>query len=201
MRWRPLHGVLIASGSIFLALAGCGQSDGSLPGTATGTTVSTPSPVSSVTATPLPTAVPTATPASSPTPESPRSVRVDALVCERLFPGVPNPDGPNEWLNVSGTVTNVGALDIVFASVFASTGPPVVVDLLDLDGRLLISLEPKLANSVLPAGQAARFEADRINAEHPSVASCRVRFNLDEIEQALSAVGKTEAEVTIFAAP
>ena len=199
---RILLLTVIASLSIsILALSACGRDGGSSVVITATSERSTPSPVASATSTPsptpTPTETPTAVPSSTPTLKSHQRLRVDSFVCERFFPGIPNPDGPNEWLNISGTLTNVGDQNLKFANL----EPPVIVEVLDLNGQAVVTMEPNLSVNVLVAGQLARFEADPINREHPSAVSCRVTFNLAEDGQNLEIHGENQVEVTIFAAP
>lgn len=199
---RVLLLVVVASLSIsILALAACGRDGGSSVVITSTPEISTPSPVASATSTPspspTPTETPTAVPSLTPTPESLQRLRVDSLVCERFFPGIPNPDGPNEWLNISGTITNVGDHNLNFARL----EPPVIVEVLDLNGQTVVTVEPELRENVLVAGQLTRFDADPINEWHPSAVNCRVKFNLAEDGQKLVMQGETQVEVTIFAAP
>ena len=183
-RWLIFLFVLIAAVS-----AACSNSD------ATKTPVATESPV--------PTPSPTA--ATSPTPTSVaathgHSIQVDSSVCQRFFPGVPNPDGPNEWLNISGSVTNPDDELPLYTDEFA-----LAVEVLDADGSVIRSVPVTTAVETLAPGESTTFNGESVNAEHPTATTCRVasviQYDEEQTDLVIVISGLATVAVEIFAAP
>lgn len=152
--------------------------------------------IPSATATPLPTSTPTAVPTATPTSEPEVLLHVDSLVCERFFPGVPNPDGPNEWLNISAEITNSGRPGTL------SDGPiDLIVNVFDAAGETVVLVELENDGLALAPGESKTYFAPTINERHPAAKSCAISAVLSGSDKAISLSGETESEVTILAAP
>ncbi len=196
--------ILTGLSIVTLLLAACQGSSDVRPTPSTGPVQATVSPLPSATNVPLPspTAIPLATatnvPRPSPTPTpSPQVLRVDTLVCERFFPGVPNPDGPNERLNVNGSVTNTGG-----SAIDLSDRPSgFVVELLTAEGALILKLTPEFTETVITPDQLTSFTAPTVNAQHPTAASCQIKTVSGTSRADVALEGKLTTEVTILAAP
>jgi hypothetical protein len=143
----------------------------------------------------------TASPVSTPTAVTHiRDIRVDSFVCQRFFPGVPNPDGPNEWLNISGAVSNPNiGIHLNLAEIALS------VDVLDESGDVVRSVPLTTAVQTLAPGESTMFNGEPVNEVTPTAITCRIAFGVSMAEDQtgpLSVVlGQTTVAVEIFAAP
>lgn len=119
------------------------------------------------------------------------------MTCERFHAGIPNPDGPGEWLHVFGKVTNTGESDIDLSS----RATPLGVEILDVDGNAVMVVEPVPASTDLASGETVWFGIEPINDWHPFADSCRLSFNLAEKYGNPVITGEIRVNVEIFAAP
>ncbi len=173
-------GAFFATGLLVATAALACGSDEPAASTATPEPTVTASPVATATATATPTPTPTATSTSVPataTPVPTATAMSDWLVndivlgqaqCVSFHPGVPNPDGPNHWYEISGNWTNDGDSALTVLATFQILGDhPGVLRVLEMDPR-----------TVGPGETAAFFQS------HPmqpvaGASSCRALFTVE----------------------
>jgi hypothetical protein len=122
-------------------------------------------------------------------------LRVEELTCERFFAGIPNPDGPSEWLIVAGRVLNPHPGPVQLAANAALTAR-----ILDAQGGLVVTVRGPMAVTSLDAGQTYGFDLRYDEAALPAAASCGVEFTAADGETT-PLEGMTSIEVTIVALP
>jgi hypothetical protein len=122
-------------------------------------------------------------------------LRVEELTCERFFAGIPNPDGPSEWLIIAGRVLNPHPGPVQLA-----TNNALAVSILDAQGALVVTVRGPMAVTSLDAGQTYTFDLRYDDAALPAAASCAVEFTTSDGEQA-PLEGVTSAEIAIVALP
>lgn len=150
-----------------------------------------------------PTPVTTAGPSDvSPTPASTRrpltsvSLEVTSLVCERFYPGVPDPDGTDEWFNVRVEVKNAGSRNVALREpAIAQVRVPGGAE----GGMMTVNID--LPVSVLEPGATYQFSGSNLAAPLPGAHTCQVIFMPAEDGVFLIMAGTSQAEITTTAAP
>lgn len=157
------------------------------------------SPVASSTVIVSPTATASPIPASTAVTQS-HLIRVDSFVCQRFFPGVPNPDGPNEWLNISGSITNP---DVEMP--LSLSEHELRVEVLDSSGAVVRTVPVTTDAQTLAPGATTTFNGEPVNEENPTASTCRIAFGNyasdDQTGPLTLVLGQATVEIEIFAAP
>lgn len=108
---------------------------------------------------------------------------------------MPNPDGPNQWIDVEARITNPGDEPIQIRAL-----TPLTVKFYDIDGRLLTTTK-----GPIPVGQFEPGQTHTVNLKHeepeiPSAATCRISVSGTDNET-LPMGGISEATITELALP
>ena len=120
---------------------------------------------------------------------------MEELACVRTFSGVPNPNGPNEWMDITGRVMNPHTAPVELAQIAAIT-----VSVYNEQSGLVITVKGPMPVTRLDAGQTYQFDLRHDDSPLPDAASCAVALTGADGD-ALPLDGMTEAEVTILPLP
>ena len=120
---------------------------------------------------------------------------MEELACVRTFPGIPDPDGPDEWMDITGRVMNPHTAQVELAKIAA-----VTVRVFNEQNGLVITVKGPMPVTLLDAGQTYQFDLRHDDSPLPDAASCAVAFTGAD-GNALPLEGMTEAEVTVLPLP